>query len=110
MTFFRIHSEEDLCENLEAGVWGIREPRQTFGGQARPTGQRFRLDFVNLVDNLCIVFSEESTGLDLILMPGMAFDRKLSRLGHGKGYYDRFISQYKELGSSRGWGIPTLCE
>lgn len=28
----------------------------------------------------------------MILIPGVAFDPTLSRIGHGKGYYDRFIS------------------
>ncbi|CAM1511575.1 Fc.00g090880.m01.CDS01 [Cosmosporella sp. VM-42] len=41
--------------------------------------------------------SEQST-LDLILMPGVAFDMGdaggVRRLGHGKGFYDFFINRY----------------
>lgn len=54
--------------DLEKGTYGIYEPRET------------QKD----------IRSEE---IDLIVVPGVAFDRKNRRLGRGKGYYDRFLAQ-----------------
>lgn len=64
MTARRIH---DLAE-LEPGAYGILEPKP---------------------DASCVRPDE----IDLILVPGLAFDKKGGRLGRGKGYYDRFLEK-----------------
>ena len=40
-------------------------------------------------DDECVV-----GGVDLIVMPGLAFSTEGDRLGRGKGYYDTYLSKY----------------
>lgn len=66
MVFYRVYSREELME----GYQGIPEPGITEGRSL-----------------------EGSSGKDLILMPGTAFDRERRRLGYGGGFYDRFLQK-----------------
>jgi 5-formyltetrahydrofolate cyclo-ligase len=63
LSLHRVKGRDDLV----AGVWGILEPK----------------------DDLPTV---PITQIDMLLMPGVAFDRKGNRLGYGAGFYDRMLS------------------
>ncbi|KAL5523102.1 hypothetical protein ACEPAF_1369 [Sanghuangporus sanghuang] len=76
MDFLRLYNLEDL-ESLPSGVWGIKEPDFDYKGKRRTCA-----------------LDDDAEPLDLIVVPGVAFDETLCRLGHGKGYYDVFIDTY----------------
>ncbi|KAK4050368.1 hypothetical protein OIV83_003437 [Microbotryomycetes sp. JL201] len=60
------------------------------------------------IDTLDDAETEAVGGLDLILVPGMAFDRSRKRLGHGRGYYDRYINRAHETYEQRFGKPPPL--
>jgi 5-formyltetrahydrofolate cyclo-ligase len=58
---------DSLSSGLHTIALGVREP---IDGQLIPPGE-----------------------LDLVFVPGLAFDEQGNRLGRGQGFYDRFLSQ-----------------
>ena len=68
----RLFLLEDMAE-LSTGCFGILEP-----------DQRLRsLQHKHL----------EAGQIDLVMVPGVAFDIQGGRLGHGRGYYDRLLAE-----------------
>lgn len=43
------------------------------------------------------VHTADETDIDVILVPGLAFDRNGERMGFGKGYYDRLLENSKAV-------------
>jgi len=69
LTLYEIHTVEDLAP----GCYGILEP----------TANEDK--------------SVNDAGIDLMIIPGVAFDEHRNRLGYGKGYYDRLLSHKNAL-------------
>lgn len=89
MDMVSLQSPEDY-ESLQPDLWGIPTPsEETIEERDRVLGEK--------KIGHCNVDETRKEDLEMIIMPGVAFDRKLSRLGHGKGFYDSFLQRYQNL-------------
>lgn len=47
---------------------------------------------------------EDGSQLDMVVVPGLAFDKMGGRLGQGAGFYDRYLAKLQELkGEGKLW-------
>ncbi len=77
MEFYQLSAQRNLSEQLESGAYGIMEP----------------------VKSLPLLEPESLRGKRLLLVtPGLAFTKDGRRLGHGKGFYDRYIPRLLNSG------------
>ena len=87
MDMLALRSREDLkqCESRR-DKWGIPS--------LSPESVSSRIAILNAqYERIGNREASEAT-LDMIIMPGLAFDRQCRRLGHGRGFYDTFLEAY----------------
>lgn len=89
MDMVSLQSPEDY-ESLQPDSWGIPTPGEE-------TMNRRKCILGEKEIGQCNMDETRKENLEIIIMPGVAFDRKLSRLGHGKGFYDSFLERYHRL-------------
>lgn len=94
MTMLRVRSLDELEHGLTHNKWGIAEPTLSL-----PDGSPRE----NALD-----VATGGRGLDLIVLPGVAFDTRGGRLGHGKGYYDRYIRSANMFATEHQVAPPVL--
>ncbi len=62
-----LYTIRDRMTDTDVGPYGVRQPRLDAGVEVA------------------------AADIDVLLVPGVGFDRAGHRLGHGQGYYDRFL-------------------
>ena len=92
MNMVSLHSLDDY-QGLQRDKWGIPTPSED--------SMNLRKHVLGPVTTMEPARrSGVAESLDMIVVPGVAFDREGRRLGHGRGFYDFFFEEYRACSSS----------
>jgi len=110
MVFYEAMDEKDIS-NFPRNRWGIPEPLDTYISQSSSvtnsivdttesssTGPQAMPVEPQLIKRATTETIQPS--LDLLIVPGVAFDSLCWRMGYGKGYYDNFIRKLRLIKNS----------
>jgi 5-formyltetrahydrofolate cyclo-ligase len=92
MDLLRLNSESEY-DGLSKDAWGIPSlSADSVGDRENAMGDKG----LTLVGDR--VSDGNDGGLDLVVVPAVAFDTHLDRLGHGAGFYDAFLTRFCSQG------------
>ena len=96
MDLLRLNSESEY-DGLSKDAWGIPSLSADSVGVRENAmgGKGLTLAGENANDG---VSEGNDGGLDLVVVPAVAFDTHLDRLGHGAGFYDAFLTRFCSQG------------
>lgn len=98
MDLLRLNSESEY-DGLSKDAWGIpslsadgvEDRENAMGGKGLTLAGDKTTDGVSEGEG-------SAGGLDLVVVPAVAFDTHLDRLGHGAGFYDAFLTRFCSQG------------
>ena len=94
MEMLRLYSLEDF-RSLSLTRWNIRQPALQNSEARENALAGLEDESVSVARAPAPSSPDVARGLDLILVPGVAFTRCGLRLGHGMGYYDSYLKRWK---------------
>ena len=95
MLYMPIRGESDVTELIDNTKTFLTPVTKGDEMYAAVVGEMEKGDFSVLVPKDKTAFDKFK--IDVVIVPGVAFDKKFNRMGYGKGYYDKFLKDINAL-------------